>query len=62
MCKTISITTRRKVIELFRTEKNNTSPAIAEKLGINKRTVNSILDTYLNRNVKKYQNKNGKNY
>lgn len=56
---TIPVATRRNIIRLFKSQSNNTSPAIAEKLGISKRTVNTVLDGYLNRKIKKHQNKNG---
>lgn len=58
--KTITPASTRRVIALFKHSKENSSTKIAELSGLSVKTVNTILDKYLNKKVKIYQNKNGR--
>jgi predicted HTH transcriptional regulator len=45
--KDISETTKSKIIEYFKTNKNNSSPEISKKFGVSGNNVDAILNNYL---------------
>ena len=53
--KDISQLTKSKIIEYFNTNKNNSSPEIAQEFGVSKNNVDAIITNYLKTKIHGFQ-------